>query len=242
MLLESFHTGLHLHKVRWFCAGFGLGPLHLSLMPGEQATLFGSNGAGKSSLLHLIAGDHRPCGGQISFHGQNLHQLPTRALARRRAILSQFTRSISLCAAETIALGRLPYNNESTHIQRKYVYKMADLTETGHLLRRRCDSLSGGELRRVHLARVLCQLHTESHGLLLLDEPMASVDPQQQTRILEEIRSFSLVRNHILLMILHQKDLAPSKSFRHLFMENGLLKDIKTETIIDLPKNGTISN
>jgi iron complex transport system ATP-binding protein len=89
-----------------------------------------------------------------------------------------------------------------------------------HLLGRTFNTLSGGEQARIHLARVFAQLWDANHGLILVDEPVAALDPGLQYQLLDTIDRFARERNHAVLAVLH--DINHALDFdRLLLVEQG---------------------
>ena len=159
--------------------------IDLEVGPGRVVGLVGPNGAGKSTLLRAFAGELAPSAGRIELDGTPLDALNRRVLARRRAVVSQHhTIPFAFRVDEIVALGRAPHGDASPgHVAAALA--AVGLAGFGP---RAVDALSGGELRRVHLARALAQLgmpvDPEGRGrYLLLDEPLAHLDPAEQVRV-----------------------------------------------------------
>ncbi len=159
--------------------------IDLEVAPGKVVGLVGPNGAGKSTLLRAFAGELAPSVGRVELDGAPLDTIDRRALARRRAVVSQHHAiAFAFRVDEVVALGRAPHGDASpSHVA-------AALAAVGleGFGARAVDALSGGELRRVHLARALAQLgmpgESDGHGrYLLLDEPLAHLDPAEQVRV-----------------------------------------------------------
>ncbi|BET43965.1 MULTISPECIES: vitamin B12 ABC transporter ATP-binding protein BtuD [Atlantibacter] len=157
-----------------------IGPITAEIRKGEWLHLVGPNGAGKSTLLAGLAGLRQPAG-QIAFLGTPLEQWPGEALARHRAWLTQQqTPPFAMPVWHYLALHRHGSTDEPL---------FNDITDALRLttkLTRPVNQLSGGEWQRVRLAAVILQIHprTNPQGtLLLLDEPMNSLDVTQQAAL-----------------------------------------------------------
>ncbi|MFM2347384.1 MAG: hypothetical protein RL654_2137, partial [Pseudomonadota bacterium] len=192
-------------------AGLGgsrrLGLFDLTLARGERVALLGPSGVGKSTLLRLIAAERAPDQGLILLDGQDLAACPVRVLARRRAVLPQsHAVAFGLNAELVVSLGRAALEPDPQG-ERIVAEAMAQAC-AGHLLGRRFDTLSGGEQARVQLARVFAQLWDVEAGLLLVDEPLAALDPGLQLGLMEAITDFARMRGHALLAVLHDVQLA----------------------------------
>lgn len=137
--------------------------------PGRVTALVGPNGAGKSTLLAALSGDEAPDSGRVDLDGADLHAVPVRDRARLRAVLPQsHPATVPFTAGEVIEFGRSPWGGADPALRRRVI---ADC-DVAHLLDRPVTVLSGGELARVHCARVLMQ----DTPVLLLDEPTAALD------------------------------------------------------------------
>lgn len=148
--------------------------------PGRVTALVGPNGAGKSTLLAALSGDRAPEAGQVFFDGADLHAVPTRDRARLRAVLPQSHQAtVPFTAGEVIEFGRSPWGEPDPELRRRVIANC----DVEHLLDRPVTVLSGGELARVHCARVLMQ----DTPILLLDEPTAALDLRHAESMLRVI-------------------------------------------------------
>ncbi len=178
------------------------GPYTLGLQAGERVAILGPSGAGKSSLLKLLAGDLAPASGRVSLAGRSLRSRRPGELARLRAVLPQgHAVAFGLHAELVVALGRAGRAHDP---HGRVIAKQALAhARAAHLLGRRFDTLSGGERARVQLARVLAQLWDVEQGLLLLDEPLAALDPGLQLELMDAIQAFVSARGHALVAVVH---------------------------------------
>ncbi len=198
----------------------------LSLGQGELVAIVGPNGAGKSTLLRLLAGEIGPSRGTVSLDGKPLAAWNRRALARRRAVLPQSSSlSFPFAVSEIVLLGRAPHSGGiETPADRAIARHALEATGIGELAARLYPSLSGGERQRVHLARVLAQLMTApgqfAPGLLLLDEPVTSLDPRHQHAALALARAFVAAGGGA-LAILHDVNLAARYADRVIVLAGG---------------------
>ena len=214
---------LSAHAVSWQRAGQDvLETLDCHVSPGECLALLGPNGAGKSSLLALLAGDERPSHGEVCLEGVALQHIAPRALAQRRAVLTQQQGDAAgLSVREVVAIGLAAHGLSET------APVLAEALTLAHALpfaTRRYDTLSGGERQRVQLARVLAQVlaaPTSHARYLLLDEPTTALDLAQQQHILTTCSQLS--RRHPLgvIIILHDLNLALRYADRILVLKQG---------------------
>ena len=148
--------------------------------------LFGRSGAGKTTLMSAIAGLVRPRKGRIVFDGETLfdsaQRIHVRAGQRRFGCVFQEGRLFPhLTVRQNLTYSRL--FNRGSHSPRDFAH-MVDLLGIGELLERRPAQLSGGEKQRVAIGRALLA----KPRLLLLDEPLASLDAQRKDEILHYLR------------------------------------------------------
>ena len=165
-----------------------LSNLNLDIPQGKWTSVIGPNGAGKSSLLQAITGLLK-WDGSITIGGVDLSTFAKKDLAKKIAWLDQGSStpdelSDSLSVYETVMLGRLPHQgwlhlpSESDH---SLVEKSLKHTDAWHLRDRPLQQLSGGERQRVLLARLLAV----DSDILLMDEPLANLDPPHQADFLK---------------------------------------------------------
>ena len=148
----------------------------LALEPGRLVVVAGPNGAGKTTLLRALCGVLRPDAGEIALSGRALAELSRREVAQRVAVVPQdAAMPFPFSVREMVALGRAPFlgplGRESPADRARCDAALAAL-ELAPLAERAYPTLSGGEKRRVLLARALAQ----GVDTWLLDEPTASMD------------------------------------------------------------------
>ena len=203
-----------------------LGPVSLELHPGEVTVLVGPNGAGKSTLLEVLAGMIRPDRGSVTLAGRPLGAWPPRDLARSRAVLRQHNElAFAFTAEEVVALGRSPHHGRwSQTIETRLIAESMARAGVAELAGRRYPTLSGGERQRVQFARALAQLASSEGlvegGILLLDEPSASLDPAHQERLFVIARS--LARASVLVTaVVHDLNLAALVADRIVMLDRA---------------------
>jgi len=186
-----------------------VGDVSLAAKPGRLLALVGPNGAGKSTLLAALSGRIRPDSGAVSLDGKALADWEPRALARRRAMLSQrVDLAFGFTAREVVLLGRSPHAPDAVRdeaiatsaLRAAHVWELRD---------RRYTALSGGEQQRVQLARVLAQVWDggRSGAWVLLDEPEAGLDIAHQHFILRRARACAAMGMGV-IVVLHDLNLA----------------------------------
>jgi iron complex transport system ATP-binding protein len=210
----------------------------IALEPGELVALVGPNGAGKSTLLRALAGlvAH---GGTVSWRGAPLARLDGRTRARTVAYLPQDPPvHWPLAASEVVALGRLPhriYGAERTPADDEAVSGAMRQTDTLSFAARSVHRLSVGERARVLLARALAV----EAPVLLVDEPIAMLDPYHQLDVMRTLRSYAAGTDatgpRLVVAVLHDLGLAARFCSRVLLMNGGAI-------VGDGPPEATLSS
>jgi iron complex transport system ATP-binding protein len=215
----------HLQNLQITLGENAFGPFSFGIAPGERIAILGPSGAGKTTLLKLISGELRPHSGSYAFKGTEIETWPLRTLSRARAVLPQSSEvAFGLMVNLVIGLGRIAIAGD---LRRDAIIQhAARLSSCEHLLHRSFDTLSGGEKARIHLARVFAQLWDAQNSLILVDEPLASLDPGLQIELLESMKQYADTRNHAIVAILHDINQAMHHFDRLILVkEGGLVGD-----------------
>jgi len=191
--------------------------LEATVEPGTVVAVLGRNGAGKSSLLHVMAGLTTAAAGEVLLDGRPLDAWPRRELARRLGLLAQASEDpFPGTALEAALVGRHP------HVAFWQWESAADLAvareclatvDLAGLEARDIATLSGGERRRLAIATVLAQ----DPGVFLLDEPIQQLDPPHQLAVLRRFRSLADAGRSV-VMSLHDPGLAARFAERVLLL------------------------
>ena len=187
----------------------------LAIQKGERIALIGPSGAGKTTLLRLIATSLRPSEGRIVVLDANPWQLSARQLRRLRARIGLIHQSPPLPprqrAITAILAGRLGawpwWRGAASLIYPSDISGARDALARLDLADRlfdRCDRLSGGQLQRVGVARVLYQ----QPDLMLADEPVSAMDPTLADLTIQQLDAAATQRGVTLIASLHAVDLA----------------------------------
>ena len=158
----------------------------LEVPTGQCVALVGPNGSGKSTLLGGITGDLDVSAGSIAVDNSLLTELDNLDLAKLRAVMTQqVSVSFGFVVREVVKMGRSPWRGTDASNQDDAVVNqcLVDM-DIEHLADRPVQALSGGELARVAMARVLAQ----STPILILDEPTAALDLRHQQELLECVK------------------------------------------------------
>jgi phosphonate transport system ATP-binding protein len=187
----------------------------LSVARGERLAVIGQSGAGKSSLLRLVGTGLRPTGGNLHIADRDPWALSSRELRRLRARIGSVYQAPPLPPRQRVVTAVLAGRLGAWGFWKglaSLVYP-ADIGGARAALARvdladrtfdRCDRLSGGQLQRVGVARVLYQ----RPDLVVADEPVSALDPQLADRTVGELARDAQGRGATLIMSLHAVDLA----------------------------------
>jgi len=197
--------------------------LCLAAHSGEVLALIGPNGVGKTTLLRAMARLLRPYCGTVLLASQNLWHMAPRSVARQLALAPQVDGAIwPLTVEQAVALGRAPHRGWLLPLSaddRTSVERALQQTGLATLRERRVTKLSGGEQRRVVLARALAQ----EPEVLLLDEPTAHLDLKYQTEILERVHRLAHQNGLAVVMTLHDLNQAALCADRLALLAEGRL-------------------
>ncbi len=194
----------------------------LALSPGELVALVGPNGAGKSSLLKALAGLVRRTG-RVAWNGQDLEPLHASTRARTVAYLPQAPSAHwPLRARELVGLGRLPHRalgQAESAADRAAIDAAMQQTEITAFAERNVDELSVGERSRVLLARALAV----RAPVLLVDEPIVSLDPYHQLQIMALLQAYARGADgdRLVVAVLHDLELAARFCSRVVLLHGG---------------------
>lgn len=207
------------------CATYGsrlvLNHVDITLRCGEVAALLGPNGAGKSTLLKLLSGEMASTG-SLRYFDLPSEQWSVGKLARHLGILpQQSTLSFPFTAQEVVELGAIPLKLPRKEVERVARYYMQK-TDVLHLASSLYPSLSGGEKQRLHLARVLTQLHQAGkQRILMLDEPTSALDLAHQHNTLQLARQLANKEECAVVVVLHDLNLAAQYADRMILLHQG---------------------
>ncbi len=201
-----------------------LAGVDLEARPGETVALIGPSGCGKSTLLRLAVGLARPDRGEVRIDGARLEAGNAAALRRRIGYVIQGGGLFPHLTARGNAALQARYLGWS---RERIADRLAELTALTHLpaelLGRFPAELSGGQKQRISLIRALMP----DPGLLLLDEPLGTLDPIVRRDLQDELREiFSLLEKTVVLVT---HDLGEAA-----FFSRSILAGIKTSAVINV--------
>jgi len=210
-----------------------LSGIDLELEQGKMYGLIGPNGSGKTTLINLLNGSHQPSRGTVHLHGASVHRMQKLDLARRLAFVPQnVALHFEYTVFEVVMMGRHPFITRFGAPSQEDIDLVTDALKTldiYHLRQRLVTRLSGGERQRVLVARALAQ----NTGVLLLDEPTASLDVRHAIDIMQALRYRVDTASATVIGAIHDLDLAAAFCDELIVMQNGSIQASgRVETIL----------
>jgi len=195
----------------------------LDIRRGDFCGIIGPNGAGKTTLLTVINGLGHIHTGTVRVMDEAATRANFGRLRRRIGYVAQQERvdpRVPISCLEAVLVGRcgrVGLFRRLTANDQERARTMMELTRTSHLAERPVGQLSGGEARKIALARALVQ----EPEILLLDEPTSNLDPQAVRELGELVVDAYRRFNLTVVMVTHQLDHLPPVANRVILVKNG---------------------
>jgi ABC-type cobalamin transport system ATPase subunit len=199
---------LSLHDIKWDSR---ISCYSMTIHAGDYLHVIGSNGAGKSSLLSLLSGLDSPDTGQVYLENALISEHSLLSLSKTRCFLAQQqSTEFDISVAQLLSF----YTPESTYIMEQgqksgqnsqstlIPNELDDYLSLNAMLHRPLSTLSGGQQKRFHIARVLLQVWPailRGEAIIILDEPLAQLDINYQRRVLRLLEQLSNKGNTIIM-------------------------------------------
>ncbi|WP_312908706.1 ABC transporter ATP-binding protein [Natronosalvus caseinilyticus] len=212
---------------------------------GSLTGLIGPNGAGKSTTFNCIAGAHTPDSGTVTFQGEDItglrpEQIANRGLVRTFQIareLEEMTVLENLMLAPKGQVGESLWRSVTPFARgevieqeieiRDRVWEMLDFFEIDHIAHTQAGTLSGGQRKLLEMARALMT----DPEMLLLDEPLAGVNPTLEEKLLDRIHELR-GQGYTFLLVEHDMDVIMENCEHVIVMHQGsVLAEGEPETI-----------
>ncbi|WP_336358045.1 ABC transporter ATP-binding protein [Haloarcula sp. CGMCC 1.6347] len=217
-----------------------------SVAEGSLTGLIGPNGAGKSTTFNCITGIHEPTGGRVTFDSQDITGLAPYTLANRGLVRTfQIARELSdMTVLENVMLapggqvGESVVRSVTPGLRGDVIKAEADVRdrawetleffEIDHLAHENAGNLSGGQRKLLEMARVLMT----DPEMILLDEPLAGVNPTLEEKLLERIHELRREQGLTFLLVEHDMDVIMNNCEHIIVMHQGsVLAEGDAETI-----------
>ncbi len=209
-----------------------IGGINLSVSSGDSWGIIGPNGGGKTTLLKTLIGFIKPVKGTCSaLSSIRFGYVPQK---------EEFDSIFPLSVREFIAMGRysrVPFGKMITRQDWKKIDEAIDRTGVSHLKKNIFSSLSGGESRRVLIARAIAG----EPDVLVLDEPTASTDGKGQHQIMDLIEDIKKKSNLTVIMVNHHTESIKNLAHKFLFVnkDENLVRQYSRD---DLLKGSTFED
>ncbi len=221
---------------RHYGSQIAVADLDLQIGAGEFFSLLGPSGCGKTTTLRLIAGFERPDRGRILLQGRDLTEAPPH---RRpvNLVFQNYALFPHLSVYDNVAFGPRSLRLSDAEIRRR-VGEILEVVRLSDLARRRPHQLSGGQQQRVALARAL----VNAPAALLLDEPLAALDPDLRRAMRSELQRIQRQVGITFLLVTHDREEALSLSDRLAVMHRGRLEQVGTpRQLYDRPDSAVVA-
>lgn len=203
--------------------------INFTVKDGECLAILGNNGVGKSTLLKCINGIIKPGSGKVIYKDNCLDALSRKEVAKQVAFVGQKAASAHLKVIDILALGRCPYVGFALGDKDKArIDTVIRELRLESFLDKYLDELSGGEEQRVMIARALVQ----EPQILLLDEPTSNLDIKHKQEILEMINSLCKRKQIVVIIVLHDINLALKYCDKFLLLKDGQIYKMGAKEII----------
>jgi ABC-type Fe3+/spermidine/putrescine transport system ATPase subunit len=210
--------------------------INFSLSQGEILCLLGPSGSGKTTLLRLLAGLEQEEAGTILFCDKDVRDIPPH-LRNFGMMFQEYALFPHKSVEQNIAFGLEMQHCQAGELSRR-VQTVLEMVGLSGLEHRKIDELSGGERQRVALARSLAP----EPRLLLLDEPLGSLDRALRDRLTGEIRAILKSLNVTAVFVTHDQAEAFSIADKVAILHHGILQQFDTpENLYRNPKNITVA-
>ena len=191
----------------------------LNIEQGECVALLGQNGAGKSTLLNVLAFLTQPQQGHVSLFGEQIGQALSSKLRSRMGYVNQQPYPLSGSVEQNL---RLALNLQGVkHNQQALIEKALTLTNTLHLAKQKASTLSGGELRRMAIARAIVY----QPEILLLDEPFSHLDTTSANELEQVLESLKDSGDITIIFSTHNQLQGLNLASRTLSLVNGRISN-----------------
>lgn len=207
--------------------------IDLEVSEGEIVAVVGPSGAGKTTLLRALAGLEKPEAGEIALGGVSQLRLP--AHRRRIAMVFQEPRLLPHLSVEDNVGLPLRVGGVAKEARRQAARARLGEVGLGGFAERRVAGLSGGEQQRVSLARALCA----DPDLLLLDEPLAALDPNRRESLRVLLASVLTARRLTTLLVTHDRtEAAEMGDSIALMLEGSIVQHDEPSAMFERPASG----
>ncbi len=193
--------------------------INIDINKGDCVSISGHNGAGKTTLFKLVNGLIKPTSGTVKIFNNQLNNEIKKQIGYIPQI-NKFEENIPITVKQVIEIGitaRKGIFKSLSNQDKVFVTDIAKKLDIYDLLDVPIGKISGGEMQKVSIARVLAQ----QADIILLDEPLSNLDIKSQKNIIEIIEKIHSDKEHTILIILHNLEQKPKCCNREIVLEKG---------------------
>ncbi len=195
--------------------------INIDINKGDCVIISGHNGAGKTTLFKLINGLLKPTSGTVKIFNKELNNEIKKQIGYIPQI-NKFEENIPITVKQVIEIGITARKGVFKRLSKQdktFVTDIAKKLDIYELLNAPIGKISGGEMQKVSVARVLAQ----QAGIILLDEPLSNLDIKSQKNIIEIIEKIHSDKEHTILIILHNLEQKPKCCNKEIVLEKGAI-------------------
>lgn len=193
--------------------------ISIEIVEGKFIGIIGPNGSGKSTMLKILYRHLKQTSGKVTLFEHEIWDIPPKKLAKKMAVVSQeATVLFDFTVRDLVMMGRTPFKSWLSADNKEDVSiadRSMELANVAHLAKRTLNNLSGGEKKRVMLARALAQQAT----ILVLDEPTNHLDIEHQLHLMDLVKDLPIT----IIAALHDLNLAAAYCDELIVMKDGTI-------------------
>ena len=231
--MDQMRLAVDIETFRYPDGTVALSDIRFGVAKGEFCGILGSNGSGKTTLLKIMDGLVKDFSGSVALDGTEIRKLHPRDIYRKMGLVFQnpddqlFAHSVF----EDVAFGPRNMGMPEPEVERRVTEALAAV-EMVELARKNIHNLSYGQKKRACIAGLLAM----GHGILLLDEPTAGLDPMGEYRMMELLMRLNKDNGVTIVMATHSVDLVPLFLHQlHILSKGRLIRGGTPEEVFTAP-------
>ncbi|MDY0074622.1 MAG: ATP-binding cassette domain-containing protein [Acholeplasmataceae bacterium] len=204
----------------------------LTLQEHKITALIGANGAGKSTLLGVLSRLLSPSEGDILVDGTPIHQMKSKEIAKKIAILKQTHQlHIRITVRDLVSFGRFPHSQgRLTKTDQEKIDEVLEYMSIQDLENRYLDELSGGQRQRAYIAMILAQ----DTKYIFLDEPLNNLDMRYAVEMMTILQKMVKELNKTIVVVMHDINFAAAFADHIIAMKDGkIIVEGSTDDMMD---------
>lgn len=231
--MDAMRFSVHIEKFGYPDGTIALANVRLGVAKGEFCGVLGANGSGKTTLLRIMDGLIRDYAGEVLLDGHDIKKLHPRDIYRKVGLVFQNPddQLFAHTVFEDVAFGPRNMGFAEEEVGRRVAAALASV-EMADLAGKGINALSFGQKKRVCIAGLLAM----GHGILLLDEPTAGLDPMGEYRMMELLTRLNRDEGVTVVMATHSVDLVPLFLHRlHILSRGRIVRAGTPEEVFTAP-------